>query len=132
MNELPQLSVVVPVHNEEDNVAPLVAEILAALRGRIAFEIVYVDDTSRDATLHRLRELQAATPEKLPIPRLLSNDAESVPAIEEKARQIASLGATRKHARPEPAAPHIRGSKPGKPVQTAAILPTGVEAGVLR
>ena len=27
-----QLSVVVPVHNEEDNIAPLVAEILAALR----------------------------------------------------------------------------------------------------
>ena len=31
--ELPQLSVVVPVHNEEDNVAPLVGELVAALRG---------------------------------------------------------------------------------------------------
>ena len=29
MSEAPQLSVVVPVHNEEDNVAPLVAEIVA-------------------------------------------------------------------------------------------------------
>ena len=36
----PELSVVVPVFNERDNVAPLVAEITAALRGRVAFAIV--------------------------------------------------------------------------------------------
>ena len=76
MSELPQLSVVVPVHNEEDNVAPLVAEIVAALRGRVAFEIVYVDDASRDATLQRLRELQATTPE-LRVVRHLSNAGQS-------------------------------------------------------
>ena len=60
MSATPQLSVVVPVHNEEDNVAPLVGEIVAALRGRIDFEIVYVDDTSKDGTLARLRELGAS------------------------------------------------------------------------
>jgi dolichol-phosphate mannosyltransferase len=59
----PALSVVVPVFNEQDNVAPLIAEIVAALRGRIAFEIVYVDDCSRDGTLDALKRLQAATPE---------------------------------------------------------------------
>ena len=63
MSATPQLSVVVPVHNEEDNVAPLVDEIVTALRGRIDFEIVYVDDTSKDATLQRLRDLQATVPE---------------------------------------------------------------------
>lgn len=63
MNASPQLSVVVPVHNEQDNVAPLVGEIVAALRGSTDFEIVYVDDTSTDATLERLRALQATTPE---------------------------------------------------------------------
>ena len=47
----PELSVVVPVFNERDNVAPLVAEITAALRGRLPFEIVYIDDHSRDDTL---------------------------------------------------------------------------------
>lgn len=47
----PQLSVIVPVFNERDNVAPLVGEIVAALRGVVAFEIVYVDDHSRDDTL---------------------------------------------------------------------------------
>lgn len=71
-----QLAVVVPVCNEEDNVAPLVGEIVAALRGRIAFEIVYVDDASRDATLARLRELQAATPE-LRVLRHLANAGQS-------------------------------------------------------
>ena len=42
---------VVPVRNEAGNVAPLVAEIARALRGR-AFEIVYVNDGSTDATEH--------------------------------------------------------------------------------
>jgi len=59
----PQLSVVVPVFNEQDNVGPLVGEILSALRGRIDFEIVYVDDHSRDATLATLQRLRAEVPE---------------------------------------------------------------------
>src|SRR6478752_8975003 len=59
----PQLSVVVPVFNEQDNVGPLVGEILTALRGRIDFEIVYVDDNSRDATLATLQQLRAEAPE---------------------------------------------------------------------
>ena len=63
MSTDPQLAIVVPVCNEEDNIGPLVREIVAALRGRIAFEIVYVDDASRDATLARLHALQASTPE---------------------------------------------------------------------
>ena len=59
----PALSVVVPVFNEEGNVAPLVAEIVAALRGRTDFEIVFVDDHSRDDTLARLQSLRAEVPE---------------------------------------------------------------------
>ncbi len=73
MSDTPQLSVVVPVFNEQDNVAPLVAEIVAALRGLLPFEIVYVDDASRDATAQRLRELKAATPEL----RVLRHTAQS-------------------------------------------------------
>jgi dolichol-phosphate mannosyltransferase len=59
----PHLSVVVPVFNERDNVAPLIGEIVAALRGRIDFEIVYVDDHSRDDTLAVLQGLKTTTPE---------------------------------------------------------------------
>ncbi len=63
MNASPSLSVVVPVFNERDNVAPLIAEITAALRGRVAFEIVYVDDQSRDDTLAVLQSLKPDVPE---------------------------------------------------------------------
>lgn len=46
----PELAVVVPVHNESENVAALVEEIHAALDGRSDFEVIYVDDASDDAT----------------------------------------------------------------------------------
>jgi Glycosyltransferases involved in cell wall biogenesis len=59
----PALSVVVPVFNERDNVRPLVDEILAALRGRLPFEIVYVDDDSKDDTRAVLDALKAQVPE---------------------------------------------------------------------
>jgi dolichol-phosphate mannosyltransferase len=45
----PVVSVVVPVRNEAPNVAPLIAEIRAALAG-VAHEIVYVDDGSDDGS----------------------------------------------------------------------------------
>ncbi len=61
----PALSVVVPVRNEAGNIAPLVAEIASALQeglpGR-AFEIVYVNDGSSDATEQELRGLMAQLP----------------------------------------------------------------------
>jgi dolichol-phosphate mannosyltransferase len=59
----PQLSVVVPVFNEQDNVGPLLREILAALRGKIDFETVFVDDDSKDGTLAALQALKAEAPE---------------------------------------------------------------------
>jgi glycosyltransferase involved in cell wall biosynthesis len=52
----PVISVVVPMKNESGNIAPLVAEIAAALEGR-AFEIVCVNDGSTDATEQELRAL---------------------------------------------------------------------------
>jgi dolichol-phosphate mannosyltransferase len=52
----PAVSVVVPVKNESGNIAPLVAEIATALAGS-AFEIVYVNDGSTDATEKELRAL---------------------------------------------------------------------------
>ncbi len=61
-----ELSVVVPVLNEVDNVESLVREIGEALDGAVAFEIVYVDDGSTDGTVERLTALQ----ERLPAGRL--------------------------------------------------------------
>jgi len=58
----PELSVVVPIMNEADNIAPLVREIVAALTGQPAFEIVYVDDGSSDDGFARLRALAKEFP----------------------------------------------------------------------
>lgn len=49
----PEISVVVPVYNEEENVATLQREIETALSGR-NFEIVFVDDGSRDSTAAKI------------------------------------------------------------------------------
>jgi dolichol-phosphate mannosyltransferase len=57
----PAISVVVPVRNEAGNIAPLVGEIAAVLQGRV-FEIVYVDDGSKDGTGQELRGLMAQHP----------------------------------------------------------------------
>jgi dolichol-phosphate mannosyltransferase len=57
----PLISVVIPVRNEAPNIAPLVAEIEAALAG-MAHEIVYVDDGSTDATAAALREAARGAP----------------------------------------------------------------------
>ena len=45
---MPQLSVVVPVFNERDNIPPLLAEIATALRGKVDYEVIYIDDDSSD------------------------------------------------------------------------------------
>ena len=45
---MPQLAVVVPVFNERDNIRPLLAEIAAALRGQVDYEVIYIDDDSSD------------------------------------------------------------------------------------
>jgi dolichol-phosphate mannosyltransferase len=52
------VSIVVPVRNEAENVAPLIAEIAAALDRRWAYEIIYVDDGSTDATAERLAAIR--------------------------------------------------------------------------
>ena len=57
-----ELSVVVPIHNEADNLAPLVAEIAAALDGRVDYEIVCVDDASEDDTAAQLAALATEFP----------------------------------------------------------------------
>lgn len=52
-----EVSIVVPVRNEADNIVPLVTEITAALGDRWPYEIIYVNDGSTDATGDRLAAL---------------------------------------------------------------------------
>lgn len=59
----PEISVVVPMFNEARNLRPLVARLLPVLEGLGgAFEVIFVDDGSRDATLETLRELHGEDP----------------------------------------------------------------------
>ncbi len=51
-----------PVLNEAENVAALVAEIAAALDGLVAYEMVYVDDGSTDGTVVALMALTSQYP----------------------------------------------------------------------
>ena len=61
MTVRPQISVVIPVFNEADNVADLHRELTASLEafGR-PYEILFVDDGSRDGTLARLVAIETA------------------------------------------------------------------------
>ena len=60
----PDLSVVVPVHDEEDNVEPLVHALRQSLAelGR-TYEVIIVDDGSTDETYSRLTRLSAEDPQ---------------------------------------------------------------------
>jgi glycosyltransferase involved in cell wall biosynthesis len=58
--EQPSLSVVIPLYQEADNVAPLVARVHAGLAGYGGpWELICVDDGSRDGTAGRLRDTAA-------------------------------------------------------------------------
>ncbi len=63
---LPRISVVVPVFDEEPNLAPLVAEIGAALAG-LDYELLVVDDGSRDGTAATLARLAGEQPRLRPL-----------------------------------------------------------------
>ena len=59
----PDLSVVIPLYNEEPNVAELHRELTAALGawGR-SYELLFIDDGSTDGTFRLLKQLQAGDP----------------------------------------------------------------------
>jgi len=57
------ISIIVPVFDEEDNVLPLAREIAGALdREPRTFELVFVDDGSRDKTWDRIQEARRLDP----------------------------------------------------------------------
>ena len=52
-----EVSVVVPLFNEQDNVRSLYEQITATLAGKHNYEIVFIDDGSTDGSFERLRQL---------------------------------------------------------------------------
>src|SRR5260370_495062 len=63
LDERPEISVFLPVFNEEKNLEPLNLKLSESLQslGR-TYEIVFVDDGSTDASMARLREIAARDP----------------------------------------------------------------------
>jgi len=56
---MPEISVVVPVYEEQDNVLPLYEQVHEALRPLTdKYELIYVDDGSGDNTVRRVQELR--------------------------------------------------------------------------
>ncbi len=66
-----QLSVIVPVFNEQENIRPLATEIRSSLQPSLPFELIYVDDGSQDDTF---AELQALRDEGFPELRIVRHD----------------------------------------------------------
>ncbi len=69
----PEVSVVIPVCNEVENIEPLAREVATALRGR-SFELIFVDDGSDDGTAEAALKVRAAG---LPTLRLLRHSFRS-------------------------------------------------------
>jgi dolichol-phosphate mannosyltransferase len=77
MGQAPELSVVVPCHNEAANLRALVAAVHAALASSgLAYEIVVTDDASADGSWDVLKQLAAADP-RLRVQRFAANCGES-------------------------------------------------------
>ena len=70
--DLPQISVVVPLLNEQDNLVQLYQETTEALEGKLSFECIFVDDGSTDDSFAILRSLQEKD-ERLRVIRLRRN-----------------------------------------------------------
>lgn len=85
---VPDISVVVPVHDEEGAAGPLAREIAAAFEGR-AYEMVFVDDASRDGTLAELRALTT----ELPALRVISHGSNAGQSRAVRTGVLAARGA---------------------------------------
>jgi len=75
----PELSIVIPAYNEQDNVPLLADELRRELgaRGIESFEVIFVDDGSRDETAQRVRAEVARDPAHFRLIRLERNCGES-------------------------------------------------------
>ncbi len=74
------LSVVVPVYNEVENIELLHDEICQALEGITDFEMLFVDDGSSDGTLEKLQQVAQGSP-RLRVIQHITNAGQSTAVI---------------------------------------------------
>lgn len=64
MNDVVELSIVIPIYNEEENIQPLLDELFSILKKvNRQFEIICVDDKSTDNSLYVLKNMQKKYPQ---------------------------------------------------------------------
>ncbi len=85
----PEVSLVVPVLNEEGNISDLYEQITFAMKGKYHYEVIFVDDGSSDNSLPMLRMIQR------------SDKAVRVVSFSKNFGQTAALSAGFDHARGE-------------------------------
>ena len=74
---MPDLSIVVPVYDEEDSLSPLWTELREVLdRLGLAFEVIFVDDGSRDRSAEIIRGFREADA-RVRLVRLKENGGET-------------------------------------------------------
>ncbi|MCP4614629.1 MAG: glycosyltransferase family 2 protein [Planctomycetes bacterium] len=56
----PEVSVVVPLLDEQDNIGPLYEQITQTLKGKYNYELIFIDDGSSDNSFNILADLQKA------------------------------------------------------------------------
>ena len=109
--QLLDLSIIIPVFNEEGNVSILHQEILAALESEpISFEILFVNDGSRDNTANELKRIYEADPSHVRLLLLRRNFG-----------QTAALSAGLDHARGRVLVP-MDGDRQNDPADIPKIL----------
>ena len=55
-NNIKNISIVIPVLNEEKNIGSLIDEIIITLNNKIEYEIIVVDDGSSDRTIQNIKK----------------------------------------------------------------------------
>ena len=53
-----KISIIIPIYNEQDNIINLIEEVMAALKNKINYEIIIVNDGSDDSTLEVLKAVR--------------------------------------------------------------------------
>jgi glycosyltransferase involved in cell wall biosynthesis len=76
-DDIPQISVVLPCHNEQDNLRPLITALREAIEPlKISYEIVITDDCSTDNSWTMLKEFAAAD-KRIRVQRFAKNAGQS-------------------------------------------------------
>jgi glycosyltransferase involved in cell wall biosynthesis len=76
-DDIPQISVVLPCHNEQDNLRPLITALREAIEPlKISYEIVITDDCSTDNSWKMLKEFAAAD-KRIRVQRFVKNAGQS-------------------------------------------------------